>query len=220
MLGKYEFLISILSAWILSAIIFTIIRHKRTILPNGSIVIDQPKLNIDIKLPGSVWSRLFILVGLGWNMLCFILSWVLYIFDLWNVCPWIYVDFPRLINWFGIVFIWLYYWWGVEIFYYNVSYLPLYKPLPDKYVLATGGPYKIIRHPMYVCKVLSGIFLFMACGLWLQFLGLILVVIALPTQARGEETLLINRYGAVYTEYLSRTGRFFPKIIFFKKQTK
>lgn len=82
--------------------------------------------------------------------------------------------------------------------------------MKKNYVLATGGPYKIMRHPMYVQKAIFPLLLFLTTGVWLSLLGLI-SWFALPTQAKAEEQILIEMFGDNYIQYLTKTGRFFPK---------
>jgi len=64
---------------------------------------------------------------------------------------------------------------------------------------------------MYVSKVLLGLFIFLATGIWLTVFTLIAVV-SLPAQARGEEKMLHDMFGKVFDDYAAKTGRFLPKI--------
>ncbi|MFX0174263.1 MAG: methyltransferase family protein [Candidatus Hodarchaeota archaeon] len=110
----------------------------------------------------------------------------------------------------GLILIWISYGWGTAVLYYNANYTPLYSTMKKNYVLATGGPYKIMRHPMYVQKAIFPLLLFLTTGVWLSLLGLI-SWFALPTQAKAEEQILIEMFGDNYIQYLTKTGRFFPK---------
>jgi protein-S-isoprenylcysteine O-methyltransferase Ste14 len=79
-------------------------------------------------------------------------------------------------------------------------------------VLVTGGPYAIIRHPIY-----SGAFIFLAAlalvaanlFILLPTLGLLAV---LYTSIDEEEAILIDRFGDEYREYMKRIPRFIPKV--------
>ena len=82
--------------------------------------------------------------------------------------------------------------------------------MKPNYVLATGGPYKYIRHPMYIAKALLVIFFFLATGIWLSLLGA-LSWIGLSSQAKMEEEALLKKFGKEYQEYIKNTGRLFPK---------
>lgn len=83
--------------------------------------------------------------------------------------------------------------------------------MKGQYILATGGPYKFVRHPMYTEKIFVLIFLFLATGVLLILLGL-LGFIWLPKQAKGEEQLLLELFGEQYLNYMNKKGRFLPKL--------
>jgi protein-S-isoprenylcysteine O-methyltransferase Ste14 len=84
----------------------------------------------------------------------------------------------------------------------------------DKHELVIRGPYSRIRHPTY-----TGI-LIMALASTLLFLHIVLVVSFLGIlgmaykKAVLEEELLSSEkgFGQKYKDYMSRTGRFFPKL--------
>ena len=77
-------------------------------------------------------------------------------------------------------------------------------------VLVTAGPYKLVRHPIYF-----GLFVFLvAQALVTANLILLLPTLALVTllymQLPEEESMLIERFGDDYREYMKRTPRFIP----------
>lgn len=81
--------------------------------------------------------------------------------------------------------------------------------IPNRYVLATGGPYRIVRHPMYFDYLILNISLFFATGLLI--LGVVaLGWLTLRRQMKAEEAALHVMFGEVYNEYLTRTGQLFP----------
>ncbi|MGI0156337.1 MAG: methyltransferase family protein [Thermoplasmata archaeon] len=80
--------------------------------------------------------------------------------------------------------------------------------------LVQTGPYRFIRHPVYTAIMVIGL------GQTLLFLSpaaavltALLAVLALY-RARLEEALLASPegFGATYATYISRTGRFFPRL--------
>lgn len=77
--------------------------------------------------------------------------------------------------------------------------------------LATGGPYRYVRHPLYT----TGTLMYLGLALALQSLGLLLIVagivIWLPGRARREEAHLVASYGDDYRRYMAATGRFLPR---------
>jgi protein-S-isoprenylcysteine O-methyltransferase Ste14 len=77
--------------------------------------------------------------------------------------------------------------------------------------LVTGGPYRWVRHPMYVSLMLATIAnTLVADNGYLAVIGTaaILVVIA---RTRIEERNLVTRFGRDYENYMADTGRFVPR---------
>ncbi len=77
--------------------------------------------------------------------------------------------------------------------------------------LVTNGPYMVIRHPSYLSY-------FMAfCGMFLMLPSLftLFLLMGIPgyySVAVTEELLLIQHFGDAYRNYMSRTGRFLPRL--------
>jgi protein-S-isoprenylcysteine O-methyltransferase Ste14 len=209
MLNRFELLFSIVGGWILSLLIIIVLKVKRgNQLPKGSITIKSSLNNIKDITPG---YNLFLIIGMGINSLLTFILIFLCIFDYWDIfASYIALDLPIWLNWTGIIGIWIQDCWGGLVFAYNVNYTPAYKPMKKEYVLATGGPYRIIRHPMYTAKAFLVIFFFLATGIWLSLFGMITWIV-LPSQAKREEKALVNKFGKSYEDYYKKTGRFFPK---------
>ena len=78
--------------------------------------------------------------------------------------------------------------------------------------LATGGPFRILRHPIYMGLNL----LAFGTALWVPTAivwgAFVLMVIGSDLRARAEETLLEQAFGEAYREYRARTRRFIPGI--------
>lgn len=148
--------------------------------------------------------------GLG---IPFILGIVLYLINpLWM--EWSRLsDLPLMLRWLGM---------GMllgSLLIYRWTHVNLDKNFTDTvYVreqsrLITTGPYKWVRHPMY----LSAIFAAVGTGLGLAnwFLGLVgttLIVIIMYWRTPIEEKKLLSRHGEAYKHYMEKTGKFFPKI--------
>ena len=78
--------------------------------------------------------------------------------------------------------------------------------------LVTSGPYRWVRHPLYTIG--SSMFLafgMMADNWFIAALGL-LAFIAMAIRTPKEEANLIAKFGDEYREYMSQTGRFFPRL--------
>jgi protein-S-isoprenylcysteine O-methyltransferase Ste14 len=84
--------------------------------------------------------------------------------------------------------------------------------LQENHKLITSGPYKKIRHPMYL-----GIFIY-TIGMILvssDLLVLIFFAFSISVNYRRipeEEEMMIERFGDEYREYMKRSGRLLPRI--------
>ena len=78
--------------------------------------------------------------------------------------------------------------------------------------LATGGPFRILRHPIYMGLNL----LALGTALWVPtaivWAAFVLMAIGSDLRARAEETLLRQAFDSSYREYCARTRRFVPGI--------
>ncbi len=92
-------------------------------------------------------------------------------------------------------------------------------PKPDRHrqraaraTLVTTGPYRFVRHPMYVGlgALLPSIALVTANAL--VALSGVIGVALLVKRTSTEEAKLVERFGEAYRQYASRTGRFVPRI--------
>jgi len=76
--------------------------------------------------------------------------------------------------------------------------------------LATGGPFRFVRHPIYAALDL----LALGTTLWvptpLTILAAVTMVLGGELRARGEEPLLERAFGDEYLAYRRRTRRFVP----------
>jgi protein-S-isoprenylcysteine O-methyltransferase Ste14 len=82
----------------------------------------------------------------------------------------------------------------------------------EKTTLVNRGPYQIVRHPIYLFQI---VMLAGAALLLPTVLSLILLVVhyvCIFAKASDEEAYLLTTHGGEYRDYLSRTGRFFPKL--------
>jgi protein-S-isoprenylcysteine O-methyltransferase Ste14 len=82
----------------------------------------------------------------------------------------------------------------------------------EKTRLVSQGPYRLVRHPIYLFQI---VMLAGAAMLLPTVLSLILLVVhylCISAKASDEEAYLLTAHGGKYRDYLSRTGRFFPKL--------
>jgi len=83
----------------------------------------------------------------------------------------------------------------------------------EKNPLVTRGPYRLVRHPIYLFQIvmLAGVALLLPTCL--SLIVLIFHVVCVLIKAADEESYLITVHGKTYRDYLSRTGRLLPRVI-------
>jgi protein-S-isoprenylcysteine O-methyltransferase Ste14 len=82
----------------------------------------------------------------------------------------------------------------------------------QSHTLVFHGPYRWVRHPLYlaVLTLTTGLSLATANGFFFVMGLAIFTLIAIRTSI--EERNLVARFGAEYRAYMDRTGRFFPRL--------
>ncbi len=77
--------------------------------------------------------------------------------------------------------------------------------------LATGGPFRLSRHPIYAGNLLAEVGLGTALGSWPLVAFTLLVSLPVNNwRASREERLLLEHFGEEYRAYQSRVGRWWP----------
>ncbi len=80
----------------------------------------------------------------------------------------------------------------------------------NKHTLVTHGPYRWVRHPLYLVGTLFWIGFSLVSANWFVGLMSILSFAAVVIRTPIEEAKLIQRFGEDYRQYMKRTGRFLP----------
>jgi protein-S-isoprenylcysteine O-methyltransferase Ste14 len=79
--------------------------------------------------------------------------------------------------------------------------------------LVTGGPFKLVRNPIYSAMMPTLLGLALMAPSVLAIAGLVAVVTALELQVRlVEEPHLLRTHGDAYADYAARVGRFAPGV--------
>lgn len=78
--------------------------------------------------------------------------------------------------------------------------------------LVTTGPYRLMRHPMYTAALILLIAVSLLTANAMVALGGVGMFGLLAARSRREEERLIEKFGAAYLAYRTRTGRFLPRI--------
>jgi len=84
--------------------------------------------------------------------------------------------------------------------------------LDQGHQLATGGPFRLMRHPIYMGLNL----LALGSAIWVPtailWIAVVLMVVGSDLRARAEERILEDAFGDTYRDYCRRTRRFIPGI--------
>ena len=79
--------------------------------------------------------------------------------------------------------------------------------------LVAGGPFALVRNPIYSAVLLTALGLALLVPTWVSFAGLVGVAVALEVQVRlVEEPYMLRVHGDAYADYAARVGRFVPGV--------
>jgi protein-S-isoprenylcysteine O-methyltransferase Ste14 len=125
---------------------------------------------------------------------------------------WAAAPFPLWLRWSGIVVGAL----GALLILWTMSTLG--SNLTDTVVtrrdhtLVTNGPYRWVRHPFYDSVALWFASMSLAAANWFLLAGGLTTLALLVMRTAAEEERLVLRFGNSYRSYMSRTGRFLPRL--------
>jgi protein-S-isoprenylcysteine O-methyltransferase Ste14 len=77
----------------------------------------------------------------------------------------------------------------------------------------TGGPYALIRHPIYTAVILLAIGLFLLVETLGAAIGVAVFVLGCWIKLRQEEVLMIGQFPEAYPAYMARTRRLIPFVV-------
>jgi protein-S-isoprenylcysteine O-methyltransferase Ste14 len=78
------------------------------------------------------------------------------------------------------------------------------------HALVAHGPYRWIRHPLYVAALMTVVGFSLASANWFVLVMGVLAFSLLVVRVKTEEALLVARFGEEYRAYMARTNRFWP----------
>jgi protein-S-isoprenylcysteine O-methyltransferase Ste14 len=80
----------------------------------------------------------------------------------------------------------------------------------EHHQLVTHGPYRYVRHPLYVLGLLLYLSLATISGSWVLGGAVVAGFAIIAVRTGKEEAMLLERFGDEYRRYRDRTGRFLP----------
>jgi protein-S-isoprenylcysteine O-methyltransferase Ste14 len=144
-----------------------------------------------------------------------VLTYALYVVDV-NVDParmFFQLPFPWWLRWTGValfaaadaLFFQVHRHLGAN-FYANLK-------LRRGHELVTTGPYRLVRHPMYLGLYLNHVGVFLLTANWLIGVTWLVAFTAIMIyRLPREEAMMLGRFGRDYEAWRERTGRFLPAL--------
>lgn len=80
------------------------------------------------------------------------------------------------------------------------------------HALCTDGPYRFVRHPIYLATDLWAVGSTLTCPASVTVAGMVIVLLGSDLRARTEEALLAEIFGQAYRDYRARVRRFIPGV--------
>jgi len=88
----------------------------------------------------------------------------------------------------------------------------------EKTTLVKSGPYRYVRHPIYLFQILMLLGAILLLPTPFSFVLLFVHLLCVVVKAVDEEAYLLRVHGSEYQAYLSSTGRLLPKISVFLRR--
>ena len=100
---------------------------------------------------------------------------------------------------------------GIVIIFWGIYSLRAAVFVPEN-KLIISGPYKFVRHPMYLGGIIGAFGLAMLAGSLLATIYSFLLAVVLSRISDAEEKDLVMRFGENYLEYKMKVSKLFPYI--------
>jgi len=81
----------------------------------------------------------------------------------------------------------------------------------EDHKLITTGPFRVVRHPLYVSYVCIIFGLALVLSTYWLMIPLLCIIIGIYPAAKAEEDVLIDQFGEDYVKYQEKVGMLFPK---------
>ncbi|MGH8216960.1 MAG: methyltransferase family protein [Steroidobacteraceae bacterium] len=97
--------------------------------------------------------------------------------------------------------------------YLGRNWSGMFATIKADHELITGGPYGLVRHPIYSGLTLAFIGTALAIGQWRSVLGTALLLVAIVHRIVVEEGFMREQFGAAYDAYAKRVRALIPGVI-------
>lgn len=133
----------------------------------------------------------------------------------WLINPawmaWAHLDLPEWMRWLGVALgagadvlaLWVFTHLGSNV-------TPTVVARPQAY-LVTSGPYRYVRHPLYVMGIIGYTGFALLAENWFIALMTVAGFSLIVLRTANEEAHLLEKFGDEYRRYMQTTGRFLPK---------
>lgn len=135
----------------------------------------------------------------------------------WMVQPadntWAVLDLPEWVRWSGAALaplaLALLVWVHRTL---DTNFSPTLR-LKVSHRLVMHGPYRWVRHPMYTALMLVGLAIVLISANWpVAFITIPGMTLAVVLRIPHEETMMVERFGDQYLNYMHQTGLVFPRL--------
>ena len=131
-----------------------------------------------------------------------------------GIFPWMYIMMPLWLRVCGVVI-------AVGCLVLLVlthhaldGYFSMTLTIRQDHHLIMQGPYRRVRHPMYVAYFFFFLALFLVMRNWvIGASGMAVIMTLMTARLKKEEALLEEHFKDVYVVYASKTPRFFPRLL-------
>jgi len=125
---------------------------------------------------------------------------------------WSQVDLPGWLRWagagLGALSVPLL-WWQMQALGRNLTDTVVTRA---NATLVTSGPYRWVRHPLYMIALIFVASFSLLAANWFVLASWVGAMAFLRARTRIEEQKLVERFGDEYRAYMRRTGRYFPRL--------
>jgi protein-S-isoprenylcysteine O-methyltransferase Ste14 len=97
--------------------------------------------------------------------------------------------------------------------YLGRNWSGMFATIKADHELVTGGPYALVRHPIYSGLMLAFVGTALAIGQWRCVLATVLALIAILHRILVEEGFMREQFGAAYDAYAKRVRAFVPGVL-------